>query len=627
MSRPKKLLLISSPLALLFIALLFMGVFSPRAGASFNVTNYTNHLIDDIVFTNSSSMSAAQIQTFLQNEGSGLASFQDFVDCSSNPSFMANYYPCGQNAPASSIIYDAGQAYGISPRAIMATLQKEQSLITTPNPAASQLNYAMGYGCPDSTGCGGNSHPGFFQQVDWGTWQLRLNVELMSGRSYFGISPSSYACNGPTRYYSQALKPGNDVHFYDDNGTDYNHFVIADASTASLYCYTPHAYNNPHGQFSLPTYGTTGLYYSGSYNFVYYFNLWWGSTIGPFTTTGLTVIPSNPVVGQPVEVKFTITNYGTTDVGVGGMIVGVRDPSGKNKDYAFANNVIVPANGTYTYDQSQVFSVPGSYQMFISNFGAGQWWSNYPASATASVSQQATVNVGPNPLVTTGLSLSPSNPVVGEPVTASFTITNYSNTTVGVGDMIVAVRDPSGVNKDYALDSNVLIPGNGTYTYSMPQVFTRPGAYRIFISNFGAGQWWSNYPASANSSIAQQASFNVGPNPLITTGLSLSPTNPVAGQPVTASFTIANYGHVPIGVGGMIVAVRDPNGNNKDFAFADNVIIPANGTYTYSSPQTFTQAGKYQMFISNFGGGNWYQNYPASASSAIVQQASVTVGH
>lgn len=57
-------------------------------------------------------------------------------------------------------------------------------------------------------------------------------------------------------------------------------------ATATLYCYTPHVYNNPQGLYGLPRYGTTGLYYTGSYNFVYYFDLWWGSTYSQNLVTG-----------------------------------------------------------------------------------------------------------------------------------------------------------------------------------------------------------------------------------------------------------------------------------------------------------------------------------------------------
>lgn len=252
--------------------LLMVGVtiFSgtPHAAA----LNYTDNPMEDSIFRASFTMTAQDIQNFLVNKGSGLANYSDIEDCGSpggsHYSFYATYYSCGTRQVAAQIIYDASQAYGINPQAILATMQKEQSLITTPNPTGSQVNYAMGYGCPDSGSCG---YAGFFNQVDNGTWQFRTDYELSSGLNYWGYTPASYPCNGATRYYNNALRPGNDVTFIDDHGVGYTHFVIQNASTATLYCYTPHVFP-----------GSPQQYYSGSYWFVYYFAQWFGASTAPY---------------------------------------------------------------------------------------------------------------------------------------------------------------------------------------------------------------------------------------------------------------------------------------------------------------------------------------------------------
>lgn len=234
--------------------------------------DYTDHPMDDSLFRASFTMTAQDIQNFLVSKNSGLTNFSDIEDCGSSSgahySFYATYYHCGTRQVAAQIIYDAAQAYGINPQAILATMQKEQSLITTPNPTASQLNYAMGYGCPDSGGC---SFAGFFNQVDNGTWQFRTDYELSSGNNYWGYTPASYPCNHATRYYNNPLVPGQDVIFIDDYGTGYARFVIPNASTATLYCYTPHVFP-----------GSAKEYYSGSYWFVYYFAQWFGGSATPF---------------------------------------------------------------------------------------------------------------------------------------------------------------------------------------------------------------------------------------------------------------------------------------------------------------------------------------------------------
>lgn len=278
-------------------------MFPASTSASYNSAN----LISNPIFKDANSMSVNAIQSFLISKGSYLRSYHDTEDCystsGSHYSFYSSHYHCGQSVLAAQIIYDAAHAYNISPRTIMATMQKEESLITDSSPSSSQVNYAMGYGCSDSGGCG--SYTGFFHQVDNGTWQFEADYELSSGNDFWGSTPSSYPCNGKTKYYSTALKPGNNVYFYDDYGTAYTHFVISNAATGTLYCYTPHVYP-----------GSSREYYSGSYWFVYYFEQWWGSTQLATTCYNSTNV-SGKTSGKDVtayQMKSGITNLAFTQM-------------------------------------------------------------------------------------------------------------------------------------------------------------------------------------------------------------------------------------------------------------------------------------------------------------------------
>ncbi len=265
----------------LFVCLFFF-INHPKVFALSSYPYNPSNLISDSLFTNSNTMNASSIQTFLVNENSGLKNLSFVENC--NPStptqpYNYTYYPnCGQTVSAATIIYDASQAYKINPQVILATLEKEQSLVTTPNPTQSQLDCAMGY-----NSC--NNYSGFFVQVDNATWQFRLYIEQMEGLSWWGFSPSSYMCSGQSSLYSSGLIPGNNVTFYDpyyandpvSNGA-YT-LTINNIATAALYCYTP--YVGPLNQ--------TG--YSGSYNFVEYFESWFGDT-----QVGANIIPANDAV-------------------------------------------------------------------------------------------------------------------------------------------------------------------------------------------------------------------------------------------------------------------------------------------------------------------------------------------
>jgi hypothetical protein len=301
---------------------LFTGVAS--ADPAYN----PSALISDSLFTAKTSMSAADIQTFLVNHNSGLKSTTDVEDCGSTSdshySYFTTVYSCGSRVSAAQIIYDSAQAYGISPKVILGTLQKEQSLVTTPNPTTSQLNCAMGY-----RSCG---IVGFFAQVDYASWQFRAYIELMTGNSYWGKSPASYPCanagyinSGATRVYSTGLYPGRTVTFDNPGGTAQT-ITIANAATAGLYCYTP--YVGPYAQ--------TG--YSGSYNFVINYQQWFGPSTSSADSYVLSFIDLTHGSGNVQSLGYpSIGNYGyytrmnyagypaiTPD----GAVVPLFDPSG-----------------------------------------------------------------------------------------------------------------------------------------------------------------------------------------------------------------------------------------------------------------------------------------------------------
>ncbi|MEI6755714.1 MAG: hypothetical protein WCK80_01705 [bacterium] len=274
----KTILLFSLSLVLFVGGLSFAD--SQKASAYYN----GGKIIDNGIFLNANSMSASQIQNFLASKGSGLASRSFVLQCYGANSQERQLYTsvgaaCDQNMSAANIIYYASRIYGINPQVIISTLQKEQSLITTGNPTSWQLNQAMGYGCPTTGNCSDNST--FSYQIDSGVWAMRFHYERANGNNNWWSPSSSWVCGTEKNFYKPNLYPGQNVSFYDGNNVLYRTYFIENAATSSLYCYTPHAYNNPQGLYGRPAFGTTGQYYTGSYNFVASFEEWFGSTSTP----------------------------------------------------------------------------------------------------------------------------------------------------------------------------------------------------------------------------------------------------------------------------------------------------------------------------------------------------------
>ena len=338
--------------SLTFVAFVFI-VMSGHANAA--IPYNPALLIDDSTFSNSNTMAASTIQNFLNDMNSGIRNYSEVEAC--NPSTPTapypstySYYPhCGQIESAATIIYDAGQAYGINPQVLLATMQKEQSLVTDPSPTQGAIDCAMGY---ESCGNGYNT---FFSQVDNAAWQLRTNVELMNGHDWWGYTPSSYACKNPgygtfnningqptsMMLYSTGLMPnatvtfGNPAVYYNVNGSwqlsngqvpaVQETETLLSSATAALYCYTPYVG---------PSY-ITG--YSGSYNFVLSMYEWFQ---------------------YPSQIYIPNGNYNIIGIGSGKNmdVIGGSTADGTNIDL-YENNGTGAQQWTFTRDADGYYTI------------------------------------------------------------------------------------------------------------------------------------------------------------------------------------------------------------------------------------------------------------------------------
>lgn len=222
-------------------------------------------IISDDQFYNGNAMTAAQIQAFLDqkigNCTNGKCLNVAVVPIADQPrrvSGSTGNVICeamaGGTMRVSELIYRSQRACGISAKVILVTLQKEQGLITSRAPSDYQLRYAMGQGCPDTTGCT-TAPAGLATQIYTGTRQLKTyraaGFARQPGVHYIGYHPNA-ACGG----------------------TNLN---IRNYATAALYNYTPYqpnrsALNNLYGSGD-----GCGSY--GNRNFWRDYTDWFGSTI------------------------------------------------------------------------------------------------------------------------------------------------------------------------------------------------------------------------------------------------------------------------------------------------------------------------------------------------------------
>ncbi len=284
------------------IASLLLG--TKAAHADFNA----NYLMDDYTFENTGTMNPGQIDSFLNAfpnscissnpNGNGNPGFNTPDPTGWSSSEPNNHgYTFGGNVTAGQAIYDAARIYNLNPEVLLATLQKEQSLVTgdsggchytnqSPGSACDRSIYGtvggcvfigMSYACPGSCDA---SYNGFSLQLLAGAWLLRFAEERSKGMTtgYPGHDPSDENIS----YYGAMVGQAYTL-------SDGNTITAQTGATASLYYYTP--------------------FESGNEDFETIFQSWFGPTTGEGYEL---VIASNCSSACPQYVVYgTIKQYVT----------------------------------------------------------------------------------------------------------------------------------------------------------------------------------------------------------------------------------------------------------------------------------------------------------------------------
>jgi hypothetical protein len=221
-------------------------------------------IISDGVFYDSSTMTGAQVQSFLSARvstcRSGYTCLKDYrQNTSAQPARSEGCAAMGgtTNESAASIIARVAKACGINPRVLIVLLEKEQGLVSDTWPVARQYRSATGYGCPDTADCDANYY-GFFNQVYHAAWQFK-----------------KYRAR-PDRAY--AAGRWNTIQWHPNAACGSSSVYIRNQATAGLYLYTPY---RPNAAALANLYGTgDGCSSYGNRNFWRIFTDWFSSTHG-----------------------------------------------------------------------------------------------------------------------------------------------------------------------------------------------------------------------------------------------------------------------------------------------------------------------------------------------------------
>lgn len=264
-------------LAAVTIAAGFTAVAHPAEAEAATAADFQpGFIISDDLFYDDKAMSEAQIQAFLDQKIGACQNGRCLNVLRANlPTYPAHTsgttgnlvckeVPGGSNILASTIIFRVQQACGISAKVILVTLQKEQGLITGSNskaPTNYSLNFAMGWACPDSTGC-----------VDASSW---FGYQVYRG----GRQLVTYKLGNFAR------QPGvHNILFHPNSSCGFTAVNIRNFATAALYNYTPYQ-PTAASLAAWPNAAAGSCNSYGNRNFFFFYNSWFGSTFsvdGPF---------------------------------------------------------------------------------------------------------------------------------------------------------------------------------------------------------------------------------------------------------------------------------------------------------------------------------------------------------
>ena len=273
-SSPSRFGLVPAVLTVVGLLLGLAFALSPQAATPASAANANDfrdgYIISDAHFFDSGSMSAGEIQAFLNSKvttcrgANGMPCLKDYV-AQETPQLPANNY-CkaypGGTMSAAQLIATVSQTCGISPKVILVMLQKEQSLITSTSPTRYNYSAALGQGCPDGAPCD-PAFAGFFYQIYGAAKQMQVYIKNPRLFGYqLGWNNILYQATPPD--YGRVC------------GT--KRVFIENDATRALYIYTPYtpnqaALNNLYGE------GDFCSSY-GNRNFWRLFTDWFGSPTG-----------------------------------------------------------------------------------------------------------------------------------------------------------------------------------------------------------------------------------------------------------------------------------------------------------------------------------------------------------
>jgi len=562
-------------------------------------------IMDDSVFSDKNSMSAVQIQTFLNAKmpvcdtwgtqpygGTTRAQYAASRGVSTPFTCLKDYSENGKHS--SQIIYDVAQKYSINPQVLIVLLQKEQGLVTDDWPWPVQYRAATGYGCPDTAPCD-SQYYGLTNQLDWAAKMFRAIIN-----------------DSPTWYTPYELG-NNYIQYSPDSNCGGSVVNIQNRATQALYNYTPY---QPSQAAIDAGWGTVPCGAYGNRNFYLYFTSWFGSTRGGdlfsydiVMNSPITMTPSDPRAGDSVTVTFGIKNISNTTQTYGSNLLQCRVEKTINCDSSVASGGSLTAGATRTLSYKITPPVGGTMVIkpyFMNSTGA---WNRYSPSSSAAAD---TTTLVPHLRVTGPLSYAPKRPNVGETVKFSVPIINNGTVPLTISTSLIQCRLNGVTNCDTPMGgSDTIAPGaTRTYDYAIP--ITVAGDY-TFVAYYNVAGKWYKYIFLDTPLVVSATDITLnGP-------LSVSDSDAIPNQSFSTSYTLINNGSASVTLDASLTQCRFNTNINCDPALKPSVTLSAGGTSTVTDNFKSATAGSYRFMPYYSINGEYHAPRTASPVVATVR--------
>lgn len=355
-------------------------------------------------------------------------------------------------------------------------------------------------------------------------------------------------------------------------------------------------------------------------------NDWWyivpgGSRLNFSVDRGLELIEelslnqTTPLTGEDIVGRFKLRNMGSHTIHVDRIGVGSQGPNCASfscqrvVDFPWKENVTFLPGQEYAFEEHRVFTEVGNGYIAQIMYSVGRdYWKL--------MGNQKAFSVASGLLVTTPISLNPSDPVVNQPITATYTLKNIGSRAIFIRAINADGRGPNCTDltcqnwAGFMAKENLSLGPGQEIQYSATRSFDQAGSgYFVEPLFMDANGWWLMLPG------AQQRTYSVDRGLEVVSPLTLTPSTPLAGESVTAEFKLKNMGnHVlhyeRIGVGAHGPNCQDWSCNSPvDYPWHENVTIQPGQEIIYSQMRTFIEPGSdYFAQITLFGGEDfWWQ--------------------